>query len=554
MAAMAASIYRLSFLSVLAIAANLVAAPRAIAEAESIKPETAIAQAAVQPASPGTTAPPPAVPPTTAPNPATTPATPAAAPITEVVPSADLLKELQANPAPFQLPNQPSQVKIDSLQPLTLEQALNLARLNNPQIQIRQLQVEQSRAGLRIVEASLYPTLGLQGTTSYQQTGNRSTVNDGAPGQPAGSSLFTTQGQTSIGASLNLNYTIFDFVRGAQLAASRDRITQAELDLEAILEDLQLSVSEAYYQLQNADQLVRIARESVVASERSLRDAEALFRAGVGTQFDVLRQQVQLAQDQQNLVDSLGSQDQLRRQLAQVLNLPQNVNVLTADPVELAEPWNLSLDESIVLAFQNRPELERELLERNISLNQAQAARGEILPQLGLQASYGLTGSRNSDLRSGSQSLTFPSPNSTNNSNYSYSIGLVLNVPLFDGGAANARAVQQELNGQIAEQNFILTRNQIRTDVETAFFGLQTNLANIGTTRKAVEQAREALRLARLRFQAGVGTQTEVIDSQRDLTRAEANALNAITAYNLALARIKRAVSNINQVAQIANP
>lgn len=536
---MAAFLYRLSFLSALAIAAHGVEPPAAIAElaeAPTAEPAPTVAQATTPPA---------------ATSPAPTPTTPAPGPVKEVVPDANLLKELQANPNPFQLPNQPNQVKTESLQPLTLEQALNLARLNNPQVQLRQLQVQQRQAALQGTEAALYPTLGLQGTAGYQQNGTRLNVTEGTPTQPTGSSLFTTLGESSIGATLNLNYTIFDFVRGAQLAASRDQVTQAELDLEAALEDLQLTVSEAYYRLQNADQLVRIARESVVASERSLKDAEALFRAGVGTQFDVLRQQVQLAQDQQNLVDSIGNQDKARRALVQALNLPQNVNVLTADPVELAAPWNLSLDESIVLAFQNRPELEREVLQRNISYNQAQAARGQVLPQLGLQASYGVTGAINSNLRSGSQALTFPSPTLTNTSSYNYSIGLVLNVPLFDGGLANANALQQELNGQIAEQNFVLTRNQIRTDVETAFYDLQTNLANIGTTRKAVEQAREALRLARLRFQAGVGTQTEVIDSQRDLTRAEANALNAITAYNLALARIKRAVSNVNNLARV---
>jgi outer membrane protein TolC len=60
-----------------------------------------------------------------------------------------------------------------------------------------------------------------------------------------------------------------------------------------------------------------------------------------------------------------------------------------------------------------------------------------------------------------------------------------------------------------------------------------------------VEEATEALRLARLRFQAGVGTQLEVINQETDLTRAQNRLLNAIIGYNRALSALQRAVSNL---------
>jgi Outer membrane protein len=74
---------------------------------------------------------------------------------------------------------------------------------------------------------------------------------------------------------------------------------------------------------------------------------------------------------------------------------------------------------------------------------------------------------------------------------------------------------------------------------------LNANAENIQTASFALEQAQESLRLARLRFQAGVGTQSDVITQQTELTRARGNRLRAILDYNRALASLQRAVSNL---------
>jgi len=77
----------------------------------------------------------------------------------------------------------------------------------------------------------------------------------------------------------------------------------------------------------------------------------------VGTRFDVLQSQVQLADETQRLTNSLSQQRISRRQLAQRLSLAQSVNISATDPVEIAGLWNFTLEDSIVLAFQNRAEL-----------------------------------------------------------------------------------------------------------------------------------------------------------------------------------------------------
>ena len=84
--------------------------------------------------------------------------------------------------------------------------------------------------------------------------------------------------------------------------------------------------------------------------------------------------------------------------------------------------------------------------------------------------------------------------------------------------------------------------------METSFYELEKNNRNIVTTSREVISARESLRLARLRFQAGVTTQREVVDNQRDLTQAEVRYSNSITDYNKRLAELRRR-TGLDQVA-----
>ncbi|MBW4661681.1 MAG: TolC family protein, partial [Drouetiella hepatica Uher 2000/2452] len=115
---------------------------------------------------------------------------------------------------------------------------------------------------------------------------------------------------------------------------------------------------------------------------------------------------------------------------------------------------------------------------------------------------------------------------------------------LFDGGQSRAQADQQESNIAIAENQFASNREQIRFQVEQAYSTLRSSFDNIQVTALAVQNAQEALRLARLRFQAGVGTQTDVLQQQTALTQAEVNSLTAILNYNRAIASLQRQISN----------
>jgi OMF family outer membrane factor len=300
----------------------------------------------------------------------------------------------------------------------------------------------------------------------------------------------------------------------------------AELQLQQDTEQLRLDVSLDYYNAQQADAQVSIAQSAVNNAQISLRDAQAQERAGTGTKADVLQAQVNLANALQNFNKASTSQRISRRQLAQRLSLANTVDVIPAEPVAIAGDWRFSLADSIILALKNRVELQQELSRREIAVQGRRIALSALRPQVSFFANVNTLDE------------TFDSflPR------MGYSVGVQLNMSLFDGGSARAEADQQVLNINQAEINFASSKEQIRLAVEQAFFSLQANQQNLESSRTSVEQAAESLRLARLRFQAGVGQQADVTQAEADLTRAQGNFLSATLDYNRQLANLKRAV------------
>ena len=436
---------------------------------------------------------------------------------------------LNPDPNPLSFPTQPEEVQIVGTQPLTLKQTIELAIRNSRSIQESRLTLERTQAALRESEAQNFPTVAANAglTFSAQDRAVANATNTGFNGTSSTNS-------TSLSATVQTSYSVFTSgQRSAAIRASRGQVRFQELQLESDTEQLILDVTNNYYDLQGAIEQVRIARDTLTQAEQSLRDAQALERAGVGTRFDVLQAEVDRANAQQDLTQQISQQEIARRQIVQQLGLSQSVDITAADPIVPAGVWDLSLEQSIVLAYKNRAELEQQLVQREISTQNRRRALAQLGPQVTLQASSGV--SRTLDTNPGAVYEGFLP-------NFSATVGV--NWTLFDGGQARAQADQQESNIAIAENQFASNREQIRFQVEQAYSTLRSSFDNIQVTALAVQNATEALRLARLRFQAGVGTQTDVLQQQTALTRAEVNSLTAILNYNRAIASLQRQISN----------
>jgi len=438
-------------------------------------------------------------------------------------------EQLNPNANPLQLPTKTEEVKVDEVTPITLEQALKLARKNNQTLKEARLNLNQAQQQLQEALGAEFPTLSLQ--TDLQRSTSATNEIRAANSDP---NFPSPDGVTTdVNATLQLNYNLYTGGRrSSQIALAEARVRTQQLALEQAAEQLRLDVKNAYYAVQEAESQVEIARAAVEDAEQSVRDAELLREAGLGTRFDVLQAEVDLRNEEQNLTQAISQRRVSRRQLVEVLGLSQQTEVTAATPAQVAGEWNLSLEESIVKALQNRAELQQQLAQRKIGKENQDIALASIKPQVSLFTRYDVR----DVIDSGSGAGTGIGDG--------LAMGVQVQWNFFDGGQSQARARQAEQDVAIAENRFDQLRNQIRREVEQAFFNLQANKDNIDTARLGVEQAEESLRLARLRFQAGVGTQTDVINAQAALTSARGNLLTAIINYNRSLARLKRAVSN----------
>jgi OMF family outer membrane factor len=454
-------------------------------------------------------------------------------------------------PASLALPDRPRQVRITQLRPLSLDQVEILAEVNNPDLKALASQVEQAQSNLRAKIALWYPQLGFNTTsfpiyTAGQQYSNGFT----GTGQPIGTTLDSIW---RMQAALQASWSLIDPTRTPQIAIARDQYEKAKNQYLIGLRDLRLQASLAYFDLQTADNQVQIGQEGVRASLVSLRDARARFQAGVATKLEVLEAETQLARDQQLLTTALlsGTPNQpgqaiARRALAALLDLPQDVTPTAADPARVIGTWLPSLQESIVASFAFREELDQILLDISIANSSANVELGRAQPFLKIVNNFGFGRTYGYEF---SPSVV-PSITGWNVDN---AVGLNLNWTIYDGGSAQANYRGQKQKAQENRFLFAQRRNTIRSEVERSFYELDKNNRNILTTSREVISTRESLRLARLRFQAGVTTQREVVDTQRDLTQAEVRYSTAISDYNRALVELRRR-TGLDQIATCEPP
>jgi outer membrane factor, OMF family len=447
------------------------------------------------------------------------------------------------SPDSLALPDLPSQVTIRELRPLTLAEVERLVEVNNPSLKAAASQVKQAKSAVLAAISAWYPTVNLtaNGLPQYLE-GERfrnpdflaTSQQNPLTGEPFERSANTYTRRLSANFSAQVQWKLIDPSRVPQISAARDRFEKSRDAYLIALRDLRLQASRNYFQLQRQDEQVRIGQQSVRASLVSLSQARARYQAGVATKLEVLEAQTQLSRDRLVLTDGLAGQSKARRDLAELLDLPQDVTPTAANPSRVIGMWQPSLQESIIAAYAFREELDQFILDISINNSNANAALAAVQPVLSIFNRFDTSRNQGQSGQSGSVDMD------DYNWDYNNAVGLNATWAIFDGGRARAEYRQNKQRAEQSKFNFASERDKIRSEVEDSFFDLRRASQNIHTAASEVLTTAESLRLARLRFQAGVTTQREVVDTQRDLTKAEVSYANAVTDYNVSIAELRR--------------
>jgi len=318
---------------------------------------------------------------------------------------------------------------------------------------------------------------------------------------------------------------IVDLQSYRSLKASERALEAGKLDYQDARDLIIRSIAGLYLNSQSAAARVDAAQARVNTSNILYKLAKDKHDAGTATGVDLLRAQVQLANDKQAL---LVAQNQYKQSL---LALARNLGMRPSTPIELAEPLRYEpkaappLDTLLPAALQSRPDYQSLSAQREALLEQQGASRARYLPKLSVNGNYGALG-RSIGSAQG--------------------LGLIqgqLDVTLFDrdrsGEAQELASRVKRIEEQIAD-----LRLGIEQEIQEALLNLQSASEQVAVAKDGQDLAQRELELAQDRFQSGVTNNVEVSTAQDELARAQENYIVAVSGHVDAKFALARAAGN----------
>lgn len=320
----------------------------------------------------------------------------------------------------------------------------------------------------------------------------------------------------------------------AGVASQQLALEAAGLTLRAIVNDVLLEVRTRFYTVLVNRERIKVQEQNSELLQRQLKDVKNRYEAGTVSNFEVLRAEVALANAQPALITARNDHrlaiEELRQSLGFVNISDQNVAKVPEFLGTLEyHPVSYELRTALVSAREQRPDLQR------LTKLAAAAEQGVVARRAGYLPVVSAFGAYDWRMNStGSSSLA--------NARDGWTVGLQSTWAIFDGRATAGRVSQARSQLELAKLSVAEAQLSVDVDVRRSISTYQQATELAEASKKVVEQAEEAVRLANARFGAGTATQLDVLTSQVDLTTARLNQLQAYYSYNVAVANVRRAM------------
>ena len=417
---------------------------------------------------------------------------------------------------------------------LSLSECVGIALGNNTAITQSRFSREVAVARIDQDRNAFLPTLGSSYRISRSVTGPR----EGAIFDQTTQTIVTTLGEDRVGGSQSvgstLSFTIFNAAHFANLSASKKSARAAEMDLSGVRQQTILQVKQRYFTLLQRIEQLDLAKEKVSVSEESLRRSNTLYEIGSTAISDVLSTQSQLEQDRVDLITRENDVDIARSQLAFSLGLSPDVNIYpteTAFPVA-APP--ITYEESQRRALEGNPEILAQQHRMLASRDQLKATKYNVrFPRISGSAGYGWQLNRGESF-AGVEDLFVK--------NYSYSAGINISLPIFNGLNTVNTVKMQKLEYLRSREQLDQAKRQRRMDIRLSFLNLERLRRSIAANEAAVKAAEEAFRLQDQRYNLGGGTFLDRQTAQFQLFTARNQLVQARFQYQIELAQLEQHV------------
>ncbi len=405
---------------------------------------------------------------------------------------------------------------------LTLQQAVETALRQNPQIAIANLNMLESRESSNVARSALLPQVQLSASDKVTRGNIEGIFGRKIPGFADHTGPFWA-GQ----AGPSFSATVFDLTLWRRWQAAKESVqTSAAQTTTARELNAQLVVSQYLGGLRAAAD-VKAAKSRLELSQALFNLASDLQKSGVGTGIDTLRANVQFQNERQRLSEAESQYSIALYGLTKLLNMDPNQPIELADEASFFETPAIDADQNLEQAFAARPELRAVASQIRAAELQKQAARNQRLPKLSVNGGWSLQGVTPSSM--------IPA----------YQYGASIDVPLFTGGRIEAETAIRDIEVKKLTQTEREIRNQVAFEVKTSMTQIRSAQVQVEAANLGVQLAREGVTQAEDRFRAGVANNIEVITAQDELARANDNQITALYRYNQARADLARSTGRM---------
>ena len=395
--------------------------------------------------------------------------------------------------------------------PLSLAESIDLALHNNLGLELSQKNIDIAGANVKIANAAKQPNLSLNSSYTHM---------DKEPKAGEGKDIY--------GAKIGFSYPLYLYSGGKLEAAEKTQkfnLKASESGYQANVQQLIYKVKEAYYNVLKSEHLVKVAQENLEGVQSHLKVAQAMFKTGMAPKFDVLRAEVGVSDAKQQMIKATNGVNLAKASFNNVLNRDLDSTVALVDVKDVLEPADKTpLSQLVAKSYRQRPELDQLDATLRAAEEGVKYAKGDKKPNLVLTGGYEWKDNK-----------FFPK-------NEDWSLTLSSTFNLFDGGIIDNQIKQAQYKKDQVQIQIDQAKQNIALEVRQAYLNIQEAREALETAKKMVEQAKEGLKIAEVRYKAGMGTSVERLDAQVALTQAESSYVHALYNYNLAKAQLEKAL------------
>jgi outer membrane protein TolC len=407
-------------------------------------------------------------------------------------------------------------------EPLTIEKAIRLVRENNPALKAAADDVSAADARITQSRSAYYPQISADAGYTYLDPVSEMSL--------FGSPMLKFAPNNNYEAKVTAKATLFDFgKRGSTVDLAKTGKKAAEHALEISRRDLSFQAVQLFYGILFIRENINVEQKELTALNKALDFTTKRYKSGAATRFDVLSTEVRIAAAQNKMLDL--KHELLREELTlrRLTGIADNVPLRIQGSFSVT-PSDHGNSEHVSHALDQRLEMQLANEQVKAARQRRSIAMKSGLPIVSGSASYGVTNGLMPDI---------------NEIRENFVGSLHLEIPLFSGFKTSAEREEATALMHAAANRKFDTEQQVKTDIEETTHALQTASDKIATAEAQVKQAKLAAEHARARYENGMATVLDLLNTEASLSQAELGKLQADYAYVINSYTLKRATGEV---------